>query len=608
MARFALLLGNHTFEDTRLDRLRSPARDVAELSQVLADREIGAFDATDEVDNPSHMTLRTEVEQFVRDKRRDDVLLLYYTGHGIKEGDELYLAGSDTSLDALARTALSATTLKDWLSACRSQRIVLILDCCYSGAFAERMVPKGESRMHVQEFFGGSGLTLITATTAREYAFESGQLADEEPRPSVFTGELIRGLRTGAADLDNDGEITLDELYQYVFDAVRASQSGQQTPCRWIYGARGRMVIARRHPDAVGPSSLERPDPSPAPAPLCLPATRRQALTALPPAAVGAVGLWWGWSGWWMPLTGVAFISGCLLVASLAGMAVRLFGRTVLAADAVHVRGWHRTRIPWPSILAIESRKTLFATTVALRRADTRVVRRLVLATPRSHWPFMPPDFEQHVATLRHWSQQRGSPAPIHHGTMWLPLRGVSAVVLVGLTLFVGIDRPWVKGGPDVATVPQACSQLTQAAASSLSVTHPIVSPEKSTDTKNDQSSLCRWQYSVMLFGNPGHVSLEYTRYETNAAGSGEWHARQHVNAAKTNASRSGQVISVPSQLGTEKFAARTQSGRTISLVSAEENIAVTLVFHSQGQQLPLPKSEKLLRIQNRAVSAVDPD
>ncbi|MFI7101255.1 caspase domain-containing protein [Streptomyces sp. NPDC050161] len=605
MARFALLLGNHTFHDTRLDRLRSPAQDVTELSQVLADPDIGAF-GTSSVDNPSHAALRDGVEQFLSGRKRDDVLLLYYSGHGIKEGDELYLAGADTSLDALPHTALSAGVLKDWLSACRSQRIVLILDCCYSGAFAERMVPKSESRMHVQEFFGGSGLTLITATTAREYAFESGQLADEEPHPSVFTGELIRGLRTGAADLDNDGEITLDELYQYVFDAVHATHSGQQTPCRWIYGARGRMVIARRHLDTAGPGPAERPEPAPDPDPLCLLPARRQALTAVPPAAVGAVGLWWGWSGWRAPLTGVAFVSACLLVASLAGMAVRLFGRTVLAADAVHVRGWHRTRIPWPSVLAIETRKTLFATTVALRRADTAVVRRLVLAAPRSHWPFGPPGFDQHVATLRHWSLRRGSPAPVHHGTMWLPLRGVGAVVLVGLTLFVGIDRPWTRGGPDVATVPRACSQLDHDAAASLSLTYPVVSPDKGTDTKNDQNSLCRWQYSVVLFGNTGNVSLEYTRYETNAAGSGDRHARRHVSAAKSDASRAGHV-SAPPGLGADGFAAESDDGHTRSLVSAQGNIAVTLVFHSRArEQLPLPDTDKLLRIQKRAMAAAD--
>ena len=40
--------------------------------------------------------------------------------------------------------------------------------------------------------------------------------------PSVFTDAVITGLRTGDADLDGDGLITLDELYDYVFDRVRA--------------------------------------------------------------------------------------------------------------------------------------------------------------------------------------------------------------------------------------------------------------------------------------------------------------------------------------------------------------------------------------------------
>jgi hypothetical protein len=61
---------------------------------------------------------------------------------------------------------------------------------------------------------GGRGRAVITASNAIEYAFEGDQLADDQRRrPSVFTGALVEGLATGDADRDEDGLVSLSELY-----------------------------------------------------------------------------------------------------------------------------------------------------------------------------------------------------------------------------------------------------------------------------------------------------------------------------------------------------------------------------------------------------------
>ncbi|MEU4234992.1 hypothetical protein AB0F17_62890 [Nonomuraea sp. NPDC026600] len=53
----------------------------------------------------------------------------------------------------------------------------------------------------------------------------------------------MEGLRTGRADMDGDGDITLDELYGYVYDRVVAEMP-QQRPKRQD-NVKGRTVIAR---------------------------------------------------------------------------------------------------------------------------------------------------------------------------------------------------------------------------------------------------------------------------------------------------------------------------------------------------------------------------
>jgi hypothetical protein len=121
----------------------------------------------------------------------------------------------------------------------RSRRVVLLLDCCYAGAFERGMTARAGTGVGIEERFGGRGRAVITASSAMEYAFEGDQLADaHDPAPSVFTSAVVEGLRTGDADRDQDGQVALDELYDYVFDKVRAA-TPHQTPGKWTLVCRG---------------------------------------------------------------------------------------------------------------------------------------------------------------------------------------------------------------------------------------------------------------------------------------------------------------------------------------------------------------------------------
>lgn len=55
----------------------------------------------------------------------------------------------------------------------------------------------------------------MTASSTTEYTFEGVDLTRSQPQPSAFTTALTDGLATGVADLDGNGEITVDELYDY---------------------------------------------------------------------------------------------------------------------------------------------------------------------------------------------------------------------------------------------------------------------------------------------------------------------------------------------------------------------------------------------------------
>jgi hypothetical protein len=128
------------------------------------------------------------------------------------------------------------------MDASRSRRKVLILDCCYSGAFPAGRTAKADEGVQTLERFQGKGRAVLTASDATQYAFEGDDLRGSGTS-SVFTRYLVEAISSGAADLDEDGDIALDELYSYVYERVVA-EVPQQRPKKQE-DVDGRILIAR---------------------------------------------------------------------------------------------------------------------------------------------------------------------------------------------------------------------------------------------------------------------------------------------------------------------------------------------------------------------------
>jgi molecular chaperone DnaJ len=240
-SREALLIATGTYDNPALSKLRSPARDSAGLAEVLGDPEIGGFRVEQVLDAPSYRVARA-LERFFRSRGRDDLLLLHLSCHGIKDDDgRLHFAARDTDKDLPASTAVPAAFLHDQMARCRARSIVVLLDCCYSGAFLPGT--RGDGHVHVRDELAGHGRAILTATNRTEYAWEGERMEAVAPQPSRFTGALIDGLRSGAADLDGDGRVTVTELYEYVYERLRR-EGARQTPRMWAE-LEYQVVIAR---------------------------------------------------------------------------------------------------------------------------------------------------------------------------------------------------------------------------------------------------------------------------------------------------------------------------------------------------------------------------
>ncbi len=255
--KFALIIGNSEYEDASLSQLVTPDADVDALARVLQDPEIGGFDEVTPLVNEPSATIRLAIARFFAKMKRDDLLLLYFSGHGVRDDHgNLYLAVNDTEHDLLSGTAVPAAFITHEMDRSRSRRQVLILDCCHSGAFGQgAKAVTGASVGTATAFEGtGSGRVVLTATDATQYAWEGDDVIGEAEN-SVFTHYLIQGLQTGEADADANGRITLDELYKYVYNQV-VNETPKQTPGKWAYKMQGELVIARNPNPIVKPAEL----------------------------------------------------------------------------------------------------------------------------------------------------------------------------------------------------------------------------------------------------------------------------------------------------------------------------------------------------------------
>jgi hypothetical protein len=182
---------------------------------------------------------------------KDDMVLIYFAGHGATERDaqspdgdglEKYLLPFDADLKDLYATALPMEELSRIFNRIRSERLIFIADACYSGASGGRTIGIGGIRASISEAFidriaGGKGRVIMTASGANEVSAEKDEL-----RHGVFTYYLIEGLR-GSADTDGDGVVTVDEAYTYVSKQVPAATAQEQHPVK-KGTVEGRLILS----------------------------------------------------------------------------------------------------------------------------------------------------------------------------------------------------------------------------------------------------------------------------------------------------------------------------------------------------------------------------
>lgn len=148
-----------------------------------------------------------------------DKIIFCFSGHGTTGGFVSY-----------GPQLFPYKTLAQILSNAKAQNIICFIDACMSGSV------QSDAASNYGFSAGNShpGLTFVVASRANEIALENNWVGH-----GYFTKALLKGLR-GLSDKNRDKQVTLKELFDYVYNDVTARTKGTDHP---------------QHPQLIGPAS-----------------------------------------------------------------------------------------------------------------------------------------------------------------------------------------------------------------------------------------------------------------------------------------------------------------------------------------------------------------
>jgi uncharacterized caspase-like protein len=242
--KIALLIGVSEYKN--FPKLPSVVNDVDALQEVLLNPEMGGFDEVKTFQNINRQDMEYEIYKLFDSHKSNELLLFYFSGHGITNPKgNLFIATPETDKNergiVIPPTAVEASYLNKRMNDSSSKHQVIILDCCFSGAFDKELNPKyaGEALINFQQDLGGEGRAILTSSSSTQISYES-----KTSGLSIYTKYLVEGIRTGKADRDNNGVISVDELHEYASDKVQ-EESPEMTPRFYPVEQGYRIHIAR---------------------------------------------------------------------------------------------------------------------------------------------------------------------------------------------------------------------------------------------------------------------------------------------------------------------------------------------------------------------------
>ncbi len=206
---YLLSVGISDYPGTQHD-LRLPHNDAATM-QWLYKQNKQAKVCLLMNDKAKVSTVKAALRKMASIAAEDDIVVMFFSGHGVKGGFVCYDG------------CLYYSDIYSAIETCKSKDKMIFADACYSGAMRQGKKPvstKGGS-------YSGSNVMLFLSCRDNERSIETPKTTN-----GFFTYALQHGLR-GGADKNKDRIITAKELFDYVSARVKKESGNLQHPVMW---------------------------------------------------------------------------------------------------------------------------------------------------------------------------------------------------------------------------------------------------------------------------------------------------------------------------------------------------------------------------------------
>lgn len=268
--RYAIIIGVTNYTDAQIPPLQYTKNDAIRMADLLIRQ--GGFDqqrvyllvnGIDEGEElpvnaipPSRSDVLHRLTYAAKTAEQEDLILLFFAGHGTEVSTSPYLLTTDTKMDVLQETALKITLINEILEQSKASCIIKIFDACRS-PFGEGRGTLGRMTEVLQQAMlkTATGWATFSSCSSGEVAHESGEMGH-----GIFSYYLCEGLGGKAAN--DSGEVPLERLVDYVKTSVgnwSDEQSRKQTP-HFQSDLAGQIVLTTvANAPIVPPSDVQNP-------------------------------------------------------------------------------------------------------------------------------------------------------------------------------------------------------------------------------------------------------------------------------------------------------------------------------------------------------------
>ncbi len=235
---YAVMIGVSDYKGDELD-LKYAAKDATDISAAISNiaKKLLNTDGKDHVfmynlttnkeryQLPEKKAIQKLLEDIGKKATANDVLLIFFAGHGVMAGEadkkQFYFLTADastlSSTDAVKEVGISTSELTDWINPqnIKAQKRILIFDACNSGQAIKDFVKLGNDNQNfvaarnddksqqvkaIDKLNEKSGLFILSASASDQSAYEMGRYSQ-----GLLTYSLLKAIKQ-QPDILDDGK------------------------------------------------------------------------------------------------------------------------------------------------------------------------------------------------------------------------------------------------------------------------------------------------------------------------------------------------------------------------------------------------------------------